>query len=240
MMIESIATQQAFWNEWNASVREKGLGEVSVEQAEITMSWLEALNRKDLKIIDVGCGSGWLCSQLTRFGQVTGTDLSDTVLARAARRVPKANFVAGDFMALDLGAASYDVVVSLEVLSHVADQPAFLAKIASLLKPGGLLMLATQNKPALLRNDVPPPKQGQLRRWVDRQELQQLLEPRFAVDQMFSITPAFNRGILRFINSGRLKRYAEAAKLGSLVRLAKRSQERLWLGWTIMALAKRV
>jgi SAM-dependent methyltransferase len=108
---------------------------------------------------DVGCGAGWLCSRLTPFGSVTGTDLSDAVLARAAQRVPQAKFIAGDFMALDLG-SDYDVAISLEVLPHVADQPAFLAKIAGLLKPGGYLMLATQNKPALLRNDIPAPKPG--------------------------------------------------------------------------------
>jgi 2-polyprenyl-3-methyl-5-hydroxy-6-metoxy-1,4-benzoquinol methylase len=37
-------------------------------------------------------------------------------------------------MAMDLGTAVYDVAVTLEVLTHVADQPAFLQKIAKLLK----------------------------------------------------------------------------------------------------------
>ncbi|WP_311966896.1 class I SAM-dependent methyltransferase [Bradyrhizobium australiense] len=132
------------------------------------VSWLEALNRKDLRIPDVGCGAGWLCSQLTRFGQVTGTDLSDEVLARAARRVPEAHFVAGDFMSLDLRSATYDVAISLEVLAHVSDQPAFLGKIAGLLKRGGYLMLATQNKPALMRNDIPAPKKSCGAGWIVR------------------------------------------------------------------------
>ena len=58
---------------------------------------LKSLGRKDLDIIEVGCGSGWFCSQLTRFGRVTGTDLSDSGLARARQRAPEAAFVSGDF-----------------------------------------------------------------------------------------------------------------------------------------------
>jgi 2-polyprenyl-3-methyl-5-hydroxy-6-metoxy-1,4-benzoquinol methylase len=147
---------------------------------------------------------GLVVLAMTSYGQVTGTDLADEVLACAEQRVPEAKFVAGDFMSLDLGLAHYDVAISLEVLSHVADQQAFVGRIAELLKPEGLLMLATQNKPALLRNDIPPSGNGQLRHWVDRKEPQQLLAPQFFVECMFSITPQFNRGTLRVINSNRL------------------------------------
>jgi 2-polyprenyl-3-methyl-5-hydroxy-6-metoxy-1,4-benzoquinol methylase len=98
---------------------------------------------------------GLVVLAMTSYGQVTGTDLADEVLARAEQSVPEAKFVAGDFMSLDLGLAHYDVAISLEVLSRVADQQAFVGRIAELLKPEGLLMLATQNKPALLRNDIP-------------------------------------------------------------------------------------
>lgn len=63
--------------------------------------WLTQLGRHDLDIIEVGCGAGWLCDRLTKFGRVTGTDLSHEVLARAANRWPSVNYVAGDFMQLD-------------------------------------------------------------------------------------------------------------------------------------------
>jgi hypothetical protein len=89
-----------------------------------------------------------------------------------------------------------------------------------------------------MQNDIPAPAAGQLRRWVDRHELQDLLAPRFETKAMFSITPRFNRGVLRIVNSYRLQRAAEAVFLGSLVRSVKWIENRLWLGWTIMALAK--
>jgi len=231
--------QRVFWNEWNASTREISLSKVSLEQADIIVSWLEGLGRKDLKIIEIGCGAGWLCSRLTRFGQVTGTDLSDEVLARAAARTPAARFVAGDFMALDFNTANYDVAISLEVLSHVADQEAFLGKISRLLKPGGHVMLATQNKPALQRNTIPAPKPGQLRRWVDRHELRQLLTKDFQVRDLFSITPIFNRGLLRLVNSYKLEKLLTMIRLGNVVTRVKKVQQDAWLGWTLMALARK-
>jgi SAM-dependent methyltransferase len=230
--------QVDFWNSWNPC-REKDIGTVSIEQANVVSSWFERLARTDLNIIDVGCGAGWLCEKIVRFGLVTGTDLSDEVLKRAALRVPSATFIAGDFMALDFASKSYDVAVSLEVLSHVANQAAFLRKISDILPNGGYLMLATQNRPALEKNDIPPPAQGQLRRWVDRHELLSLLSDRFEVIEMFSITPQFNSGWLRYVNSRKLRALFSAIGLNAINKFIKGGQEKTWLGWTLMALARK-
>lgn len=235
----AIPLQVDFWNTWNAEAREAGVGEVSIKQSQCVLNWLSSLGRTDLNIIDVGCGAGWLCGQLLPFGRVTGTDLSDQVLGRAAQRVPSVKFVAGDFMSLSFAKEAFDVAVSLEVLSHVSDQPAFLAKLASSLRPGGYLMLATQNRPQLERNDLPPPAPGQIRKWVDREELTTLLSKAFVIDELFSITPSFNRGFLRYVNSQKLNRALSIAGLGVVSRQLKRSQESAGLGWTLMALAHK-
>jgi SAM-dependent methyltransferase len=228
--------QRQFWNHWNASEREHGVGEVSNRQAEIVLSWLAALNRPHLDLLEVGCGAGWFCPRLQEFGALTATDLSDEVLERAQRRVPAARFVAGDFMALDFGTASFDVVVALEVLAHVPDQPAFLTKIAAHLRPGGSLMLATQNRPLLERhNRIGPPGPGQIRKWVDRDELMDLLEPHFETCALFPVTPRANRGPLRILASYKLNR-AVRAVLGNRL---ERALESAGFGWTLMALARR-
>lgn len=234
-----IDLQQSFWNEWNSSTREKRVDAVSLEQAQVILSWLDRLGRRDLEILEVGCGAGWLCAQLTRYGRVTATDLSDQVLARAAKRVPQAKFIAGDFMELPFEENKYDAVVSLEVLSHVSRQREFLQKIARILKPGGHLMLATQNRPVLERNSIPPVKPGQLRRWVDRTELVGLLADDLEVTQLFSITPRFNRGPLRLVNSYKLGALATKLRLHAVVGSIKAAQERRWLGWTLMLLARK-
>lgn len=230
--------QVRFWNSWNPC-REERIGRVSMDQADIITSWLERLAKPDLNIIDVGCGTGWMCEKLTRFGHVTGTDLANEVLKRAASRIPSVKFIAGDFMALDFGSENYDVAVSLEMLSHVANQPAFLSKIADILRNDGFLMLATQNRPALEKNDIPPPAEGQLRRWLDRHELSALLGNRFEVVEMFSITPQFDSGWLSYLNSPKLRSFLGTIGLNSVNRRILSWQENAWLGWSLMALARK-
>ena len=53
-------------------------------------------------IIDIGCGTGWVCDRLTEFADVTGTDLADDVLSRSQQKYPNVKFIAGDFSSLDL------------------------------------------------------------------------------------------------------------------------------------------
>lgn len=235
-MNQPIAVQQAFWNEWNASTREQRLSDISIDQRDVVVRWLTATGRSDLRIIEVGCGAGWLCPTLAQFGRVTGTDLSDEVLTRASQRMPDVEFVAGDFMALEFPEGTFDVVVTIEMLSHVADKDAFMAKITRLLKPGGLMMMATQNRPVLEKyNNIPPPKPGQLRQWVDRAELETLLNRHLTVREVQAVTPNSNKGIMRFI-AGRTARHA-------IRKIAGKGPERMLakagFGWTLMALAQK-
>jgi 2-polyprenyl-3-methyl-5-hydroxy-6-metoxy-1,4-benzoquinol methylase len=215
-----------FWNSWNAEHRERTQGDVSHRQADVLLGWLA--NRSGLKILEVGCGSGWMAGRLAAHGSVTATDLPGEVIERARSRSPEVTFIGGDVMTVDVG-TDFDVVVSLEVLSHVVDQNAFMKRLHSWLRPGGQLMLATQNKPVLARfNRIPPPAPGQLRRWVDRDELRQLASRAgFRVDELFVVSPKADHGVMRVI-----------AKLGRVAHTS-RVLERLGFGWTIMLLATR-
>lgn len=232
----SISDQRAFWNEWNAATREQRLSDISRDQSAAVLRWLQQMNRTDLDIIEVGCGAGWLCAQLTPFGAVTATDLSDEVLARARERVPDVRFVAGDFMALDFPENGYDAIIALEVLSHIPDHDAFIAKLARMLKPGGRLMLATQNRPVLQRyNRVPQQQHGQLRRWVDRAELDALLARHLTVRDIFSITPISNTGPMRLLSGQRARGFWRTLTGGGM----EKALAHAGLGWTLMALAEK-
>jgi 2-polyprenyl-3-methyl-5-hydroxy-6-metoxy-1,4-benzoquinol methylase len=252
---DPISLQQSFWNGWNATHTKEAIDRVSARQAEVVCGWLDSLGRKNLDIIDVGCGAGWFCRQLMTYGRLTATDLSDEVLARAQHRLPEVNFVAGDFMSLDFGSAAFDVVVTLEVLSHVADQQAFIRKLASHLRPGGRLMMATQNRFVLQHfNRIPPPAPGQLRRWVDQRELRALLEPKFEVQELFSVTPRLARRTMarikatlvgpgRAVANDRAKAQSSSGRRAGLggraLRWGGAQMEAMGLGWTLMALARK-
>lgn len=95
---------------------------------------------KKLKILDVGCGPGAALLYLSRFGDVTGVDLSDEALKFARRRgkVKKA-----DISSLPFENGSFDAVVCLDVLYHawVKDNNKALLEIKRVLKPGGIFLL---------------------------------------------------------------------------------------------------
>ncbi len=234
-MNEPIELQRTYWNAWNASHREQRLSEVSLDQQEIVLGWLSALARTDLDILEVGCGAGWLCPALKQFGRVTATDLSDEVLARARARVPGVRFIAGDFTDLEFE-NQFDVIVTLEVLSHVADHGAFIARLSALLRPGGFLMLATQNRPVLEKfNTVAPQQPGHLRRWFDRDELKALLSPHFALLEIATLTPVANKGPMRLLAGRQAKRLVRAIA----GRGPEKALARAGFGWTLAVLARK-
>jgi 2-polyprenyl-6-hydroxyphenyl methylase / 3-demethylubiquinone-9 3-methyltransferase len=101
--------------------------------------------------LDIGCGGGLVAEPLARLGaRVTGIDPAPDSIA-AARAHAAAQGLAIDYRAVRaeaLAAAgeSFDVVLALEVVEHVPDVAAFLSVAASLVRPGGLLILSTLNR----------------------------------------------------------------------------------------------
>jgi ubiquinone/menaquinone biosynthesis C-methylase UbiE len=227
------AKQAEVWNKWNTEAgRETALDEASQDQSNLMVKWLRSLGRTDLNILDAGCGSGWMCARVSEFGQVTGVDLADEVIALARERWPDVRFVAGDFMSMDLPEQSFDAVVSLEVLSHVPDQKGYVAKVARLLKPGGVFLIATQNGPILRLNKLPPPD-GWYRRWVDRKELREMLAPHMDVLEMTTVVPRAKEWPLRLFVAGRVRKLMNAFSGG----LYQRTLEGWGLGWSIVCYA---
>lgn len=235
-MDPSMRHQQAYWNEWNASTREQRLSEISLDQQKVLVEWLRATGRTDLDIIEIGCGSGWLCPSLKPFGHVTAVDLSDEVLARARRRVPDVDFIAGDVMEMDFHDNAFDVIITIETLAHIEDQTAFIAKLARMLRPGGLLMIASQNRTLLERhNNIAPLGPGVTRHWLDWDELRTLVSGSFQIREMRTITPTANKGPLRLFAGRKTKRFWHAVS----GRLIDRTLEAAGLGRTIMVRAER-
>jgi len=135
------------------------------------------------------------------------------------------------------GSEEFDIVVSLETLSHVADQPAFIKRIRDVLKPGGYLILTTQNRLVFERRaDVIPLAVGQIRRWVSPRELRRLLRDDFVVRRLVTLLPEGQLGILRLVNSKRIDRVLVRLVSRNLL---ERAKERLGFGQTIAVLAQR-
>ena len=107
---------------------------------------------RDRRVLDLACGEGYgsfLMANNWGAASVAGVDISEDAIANARKLFPSpkveyqqhaAEKVEGLFEP-----ASFDLVVSLETIEHVADPKLVLQNIRALLRPGGLIAISCPN-----------------------------------------------------------------------------------------------
>jgi len=98
--------------------------------------------RRDLKLLDAGCGTGGTTVDLLRFGKVVGVDLAWEALEPARGRGLE-RLARGSIESLPFASACFDVVTSFEVVYHlgVANDVCAFQEVRRVLKPDGLFLL---------------------------------------------------------------------------------------------------
>ena len=102
-----------------------------------------------LDVLDVASGEGYGAAQIAQVARrVTGVDYAQAAVDGASASFPRDNlrFMQGDARSLPLGDASFDIAVSFETIEHFDHQEKFLAEIARVLKPGGLVIISTPDR----------------------------------------------------------------------------------------------
>lgn len=109
---------------------------------------LDVVTEKD--VLDVACGEGYGSSIMADVAHsVVGVDISDEAVQHASTAYKKKNltFRQGSATNLNFADASFDVVVSFETIEHLAEQAEMLAEIKRVLRPDGVLVISSPNRP---------------------------------------------------------------------------------------------
>lgn len=205
-------------------------------QRAVAIAGLPDVRDRRPRILELGCGNGWLAYELGRHGEVTAIDISPLSIERARRLYPDVRFEVGDFSELS-DPGPYDYVVSADVIAHLQRQQDFIEQAARFLVPGGSFLLMTQNPFVWSRSSyLAPQGEGQIRDWPSLSRLRRLMDPWFRIERIHSIVPGGDQGILGFANHPLVLRVLRGA-LGW--RRSTALYERLRIGRELVIVSRR-
>lgn len=123
-------------------------GDVDDRSRLTTPTWFQELiieDAIDKTVIEVGCGTGALVSELNDISdEVFGCDISRERLSVAKKRMTNVFEASGADLPVET--SSVDVAISIEVIEHVQDSQSILEKFYRVLKQDGVLYLKTPNR----------------------------------------------------------------------------------------------
>lgn len=133
---------------------------------------------KQLRMLDVGCGRGWLTNLATMYGTCEGIEPVAGVVEYARKLFPHLRFETGTAEVVSSRAdfEPYDVILTSEVIEHVphGEKEHFLAQLCTLLKPEGYVVLTTPRGEMWEQwKTIAPPNQP-VEDWVTEDQLRAL------------------------------------------------------------------
>lgn len=105
----------------------------------------------ELRILDIGCGGGLLSEALARMGaSVVGVDASErnvkTAMTHADESDLSVEYRWGAAEGLAEAGETFDAVMNMEVVEHVAEPETFLRVCGGLVRPGGMMVVSSINR----------------------------------------------------------------------------------------------
>jgi len=121
--------------------------EGEAKQAWVSAQLRERLGLSPRRVLDIGCGAGFLTRHLAKGGhQVQGLDYSLNSLRMAQKGGMSEGYSRGDALRLPFHDGVFDVVCAMDFLEHVEDPKAVIAEAGRVLRPGGLFFFHTFNR----------------------------------------------------------------------------------------------
>jgi SAM-dependent methyltransferase len=98
--------------------------------------------------LDAGCGDGrYLAALDTELPErVAGVDIAATIVETARSRLPRADLRQANIESLPFADGEFDLVLSSQVIEHVLDARGAIRELRRVLRPGGRLVISTDNE----------------------------------------------------------------------------------------------
>jgi SAM-dependent methyltransferase len=130
-----------------------------------------------LRILDVGCGNGWLTYLANIYGRCEGVDPSAGSIEQAREYFPELSFYVGTVTNVlqSPNFRPYDVVITSEVIEHVIDKESFVVELGKCLRSRGHVIITTprgEEMKKYFRTYVQQPIEA----WISEKELCRLFE----------------------------------------------------------------
>ena len=127
---------------------------------EVVYHWIAANGYAQGTLIEAGCGEGYGADILRSAGaQVVAVDYDEATIGHVRRAYPRVQTLKANLIDLPLRSATVDSLVSLQVIEHLWDLPAFWAEVRRVVRPGGRVVISTPNRvtfsPGLARGQKP-------------------------------------------------------------------------------------
>lgn len=134
-------------------------------------------------LLEIGCGEGrGIDSLMPLVSSYSAIDKIESAVSRLRLKYPAGKFVSGHLPPLPYADNAFDSVVSFQVIEHIQDDALFLKEIHRVLRPGGVTLITTPNRPMSLSRNP-----WHIREYTD-QELSNLAKGIFTTVQMKGIT----------------------------------------------------
>lgn len=193
---EELFTKNPKWNKSEPNNEEILRWEIMKRFVEIVK---DRNSVEHFKILDLGCGRGWLTNLLSSYGEVKGIEPVKPVVEYAKKMFPNISFECGttkDLFSLNK-IQKFDLIVSSEVIEHIPDtgKEGFIKDINLLLNEKGFLILTTPRQEAQKEWVKYINPNQPIEEWISETTLKELVEKQsFKAIQIerFSVKPNEN------------------------------------------------